>query len=118
MEHGGWSREQRSFPMADRVKEIDKKVIEFINLLKKTYSIHSAYVYGSYSRGNSKEWSDIDVAIVSTDFSDNTFDERLELMKIASTIDDRIEPYPFRVDDFDTSNQLVNEIKKYGIQVS
>jgi hypothetical protein len=58
------------------------------------------------------------VAVVSADFSENTFDERLELMKIAATIDDRIEPYPFRIEDFEGNNPLVCEIKKYGIQVS
>jgi predicted nucleotidyltransferase len=104
--------------MVKRDVKIDSKVIHFLNVLKKKYEIHSAYIYGSYSKGNANEWSDIDVAVVSADFSENTFDERLELMKIAATIDDRIEPYPFRIEDFQGDSPLVNEIKKYGIQVS
>lgn len=104
--------------MVEREEKIDKNVLNFISELKKTYKIHSAYIYGSFSKGNACEWSDIDLAIVSSDFSDNTFDERLNLMKIAATIDDRIEPYPFRLEDFEISNPLVNEIKKYGILIS
>mgnify|MGYP002642278824 CR=1 FL=1 len=75
-------------------------------------------IYGSYSKGNANEWSDIDVAVISPDFSEDMFDERLKLMKIAANIDDRIEPHPFRVEDFDKSNPLVSEIKKYGILLS
>ncbi len=104
--------------MAERIEKIEYQVSHFLNTLKKKYKIHSAYIYGSYSRGNTTEWSDIDVAVVSPDFSENTFDERLELMKIAAEIDDRIEPHPFRVEDFESNNPLVSEILKYGIQIS
>lgn len=104
--------------MAARNKMIKKCVIRFINELSKKYIVQTAYIYGSYSKGNANEWSDIDVAVISPDFSENMFDERLKLMKIAANIDDRIEPHPFRVEDFDRSNPLVSEIQKYGILLS
>jgi predicted nucleotidyltransferase len=104
--------------MAARNKMIRKCVNRFINEMKNNYIVQAAYIYGSYSKGNANEWSDIDVAVVSPDFSENMFDERLKLMKIAANIDDRIEPHPFRVEDFDNSNPIVSEIQKYGILLS
>ncbi len=104
--------------MATRTKNIEENVNRFINELRKKYRVQAAYIYGSHSRGNAAVWSDIDVAVISPDFSDDLFEERLKLMKMAAIIDDRIEPYPFRVEDFESSNPLANEIKKYGILIS
>ena len=58
------------------------------------------------------------MAVISPDFSDDLFEERLRLMRIAAFIDDRIEPHPFKAEDFESSNPLVSEIKKYGILLS
>lgn len=104
--------------MVTRTKNIENDVNLFINELKKKYRVQAAYIYGSHSRGNVSAWSDIDVAVISPDFSDDLFEERLKLMKMAANIDDRIEPHPFRVEDFDSSNPLASEIRKYGILVS
>lgn len=104
--------------MATKTKNIENEVNHFINELKKIYRVQAAYIYGSHSRGNASVWSDIDVAVISPDFSDDLFEERLKLMKMAANIDDRIEPHPFRVEDFDSSNPLASEIQKHGILVS
>ena len=45
-------------------------------------------------------------------------EEKLKLMKMAANIDDRIEPHPFRVEDFESSNPLPSEIQKHGILIS
>ncbi len=63
------------------------------------------------------EWSDIDLAIISPDFSTDLFQEQLNLMRLAAQIDDRIEPRPFRPKDFDTGEPLVNKIQRTGIQI-
>ena len=104
--------------MVTEVENIEDKVSYFLKALGKRYKVYTAYIYGSHSKGNATEWSDIDVAVVSPDFTENIFDIRLKLMKLAASIDDRIEPHPFHVKDFDSVNPLVNEIIKYGIQVS
>ena len=104
--------------MAERTENIKNGVNRFIDELKKKYRVYAAYIYGSHSKGNATPWSDIDVAVISPDFSDDLFEERLKLMKIAAVIDDRIEPHPFKVKDFESSNPLVNEIQKYGILLS
>lgn len=78
-------------------------------------NIEAAYLYGSYVKGKQHKWSDIDVALISSDFDKDRFDERVRLTMIASEIDDRIEPVPFRPDDFIDEDPLVWEIKKTGI---
>ncbi len=104
--------------MAARTENIRDDVKRFIDELRKKYRVHAAYIYGSHSKGNANAWSDIDVAVISPDFSDDLFEERLRLMRIAAFIDDRIEPHPFKVEDFESSNPLVSEIQKYGILLS
>jgi hypothetical protein len=37
-------------------------------------------------------------------------------MQLAASIDDRIEPKPFKAELFDRNDPLVDEIKKTGIQ--
>jgi len=38
-------------------------------------------------------------------------------MKVAADIDDRIEPYPFRPEDFKLTHPLVKEISERGIKI-
>jgi len=98
----------------DRMKKI---VNHFLEEVQKKYKIENAYLYGSYAKGNSHRWSDIDIAIVSQDFSDDIFQDRLQLMKIAYAVDDRIEPKPFKKEYFDHNDPLVDEIRKNGIRL-
>lgn len=95
-----------------------KGVREFILQLK-AINMHvvDVYLFGSYAKESHSKWSDIDLAIISPDFSDHRFEERLRLMMIASRIDNRIEPVPFRPDNFSEDNPLVWEIKRHGIKV-
>jgi len=104
--------------MAAKTENIKNEVNRFINELGKKYRVHAAYIYGSYSKESANAWSDIGVAVISPDFSDDLFEERLRLMRIAAFIDDRIEPHPFKVEGFESSNSLVSEIQKFGILLS
>jgi len=47
----------------------------------------------------------------------NPLDIQLELMRLRRKIDSRIEPHPFRLADFDTTNPLVHEIIQHGQRV-
>ena len=85
--------------------------------MQKKYSIMGAYLYGSHAKGNSHQWSDIDLAIISPDFYEDLFEDRLHLMRIAATIDDRIEPRPFKKELFNRNDPLVDEIQKNGVKL-
>ncbi|MEW6102671.1 MAG: nucleotidyltransferase domain-containing protein [bacterium] len=100
--------------------EINALVIEsvkkFLSKLKEEgIHIERSYLYGSCAKGEENKWSDIDIVLISPDFSDNRFEEGMRLMKISSTIDSRIEPVPFRPDTFVDEDPLVWEVKKQGI---
>ena len=79
--------------------------------------ISKAYLFGSYLTGRVDEWSDIDVAVVSPQISDDRFEERVRLMEIAVTIDDRIEPMPFNPANFAKDDPLVREIITKGLAI-
>jgi uncharacterized protein len=96
---------------------IKASVTRFINEAKQYHSIKEAYLYGSQAKGTSSEWSDIDIAIISSDFSDDLFEERVALMRIAARIDDRIEPHPFLESTFNVDDPLSDEIQKYGVRI-
>jgi len=86
-------------------------------------AIHGKYqfikiiLFGSYAKGNYNEDSDSDIAVVFKDYN-NRLDIQLELMRLRRKIDSRIEPHPFRESEFDRSNPVVDEIMKYGQEIS
>ena len=109
--------DQGNTSMAQSDDDVRKIVRHFLDEIQKTHKVELAFLYGSYAKGASNEWSDIDIAIVSPDFSDDLLEERLALTKLAIPIDDRIEPKPFNMRSFDPNDPLVYEIIKNGIQL-
>jgi predicted nucleotidyltransferase len=91
-------------------------VKNYAGIVRNSFDYQKMILFGSYARGNACEDSDIDIAIVFSDY-DNRLDRQVELMKLTRQIDTRIEPHPFRERDFDRSNPLVNEIVSHGMEV-
>lgn len=79
--------------------------------------IDRAILFGSYAHGNATEWSDIDVALVSPDFSGSRFDDNCRIMKTKLRINTRIETHPFTREDFLDSPFVRDEILPHGIEV-
>lgn len=104
--------------MATLPDTITQSVNQFLAIIQKHRRIEAAYLYGSQVKGTATEWSDIDLAIVSPDFSADLFQEQLNLMRLAAKIDDRIEPRPFRPMDFNPGEPLVSEIQRTGVQIA
>ena len=88
--------------MVEGNDELNKIIKYFLNEIQKKYNIAAACLYGSFAQGTSSKWSDIDVAVVSSDFSDDLFEDRLFLMRLAASIDDRLEPRPIKKELFTT----------------
>jgi predicted nucleotidyltransferase len=103
--------------MAQIATDIEQSIKKFLAILKQRKQVHMAYLYGSQASGEAREWSDVDIAIVSSDFSEDLFEERLVLMRLASEIDDRIEPWPFTPETFNSNDPLASEIKRTGVRV-
>ena len=104
--------------MAEIDDSIVKKVKMFLLKLKESgVSVDSAYLFGSYAKHSGSKFSDIDVAVISSDFSEDRFEEGIKLARIAGQIDNRIEPIPFTPGSFFENDPLVWEIKKDGIPI-
>lgn len=76
--------------------------------------VQEAIIFGSYAKGNPKEESDIDVALVSSAFTGDRFEDRRRIVPLRRKIDNRIEPMPFRPEDFNEGGILIDEIKRTG----
>jgi hypothetical protein len=96
----------------DSVIEAVKKYIR--ELERNNIPIQEAIVFGSYAKGDPKEESDIDIALVSTAFTGDRFEDRRKIVPLRRKIDNRIEPIPFRPEDFEQGGNFVDEIKKTG----
>ena len=102
---------------------ISNEIIEKIQMFLRSISasglhIERAILFGSYTKGTVNTWSDIDVAIVSKDFIGVGFYDRKRVNPFLIKIDSRIEPHPFRPEDFTEDNPLVNEILKDAIEIT
>ena len=90
---------------------------QYADAVKLNFNFSKIFLFGSYSKGNFNEDSDIDIAVVFKDYN-NLLDMQLELMRIRRKIDSRIEPHPFREAEFELSNPIVSEILKYGQELN
>ena len=79
--------------------------------------VEAIYLFGSCAKGNDNIFSDIDLAVISSDLTNDRFEERVRLMKLSSDIDSRIEPVPFRPETFVDEDPLAWEIKNEGLPV-
>jgi predicted nucleotidyltransferase len=103
--------------MAAIPDSIRESLERFLAAVQQRRRVEALYLYGSQVTGRATEWSDIDVAVVSPDFSADLFEERLALMRLAAQVDDRIEPHPFTPQGFNTDDPLVSEIQRTGVRV-
>ncbi len=98
--------------------EIVEKLKEFLDVVSGNgFHIERAIMFGSYAKGNAGKWSDIDIALVSKDFTGVRFYDRKKLNRYLIKIDSRIETHPFRPEDFTRDNFFVDQIVKEGINI-
>lgn len=87
---------------------------EYKKVLLDKMPIKALYLYGSYSKGNYTEESDIDIAVVVERLSDNYFEDTPLLWKLKRRISNLIEPVLLTED---INNPLYADILKTGILV-
>ena len=96
------------------------KIHRFAALLRlQGVKVSRMIVFGSYAKGRAKADSDIDVAVISSQFGSNTMEDMLMLRRAAIKIDSYIEPVPLSPQDLnDRYSTLIQEIKQTGISLS
>lgn len=100
-------------------KQIYQIIQQYLTILKENdLNYTKVYLFGSYVNGNYRKDSDIDVAIVSNDFSGDVIDDQLLLMKLRRKVDLRIEPHPFLTEEFSTDDPFVKTIIETGEEVT
>ena len=100
-------------------KSIDSIIQNYIDTLnQQKIGLASAYLFGSYASDKQRINSDIDIALVLNELTDNqVFNTQVKLMMIASKIDNKIEPHPISVQDLNSNNPFATEIIKTGIKL-
>ena len=97
---------------------VTKSINEFIKYLKNTnIHIKEAILFGSYAKGTSNEFSDVDLALVSENFSGSRFFDLDTLREAKFAVNTDISPLPYRPEEFTDDNLFVKEILKYGIRI-
>jgi predicted nucleotidyltransferase len=96
--------------------EVIKIAQQYANAVSSTFDYKKIILFGSYAKGTYTADSDIDIAVVLDDYP-NVMDMQVELMKLTRKIHSRIQTQPFREQEFEISNPLVNEILKYGQEI-
>ena len=101
------------------IKKISLEIAEkYLSILRKNkIKLMKVYLFGSFAKGISRKDSDIDIAIVSDNFTGDWINDRLILMRLRREVDLSIEPHPFLPEEFDKTNPFVNEIIRTGIRI-
>lgn len=100
-------------------KRIYQIIRQYLRILKENnLNYAKVYLFGSYAQGNDNKDSDIDLAIVSDDFSGDIIDDQLLLMKLRRMVDLRIEPHPFLIEEFSIDDPYVKTIIETGEEIT
>ncbi len=98
--------------------EIMSSIQKYIEKISKYYKIETIILFGSYAKGTENKDSDIDIAIISSDFND-IIEDGAKLIGLTWKIDTRIEPHPITTKDYEeVSNPFVKEVIDTGIKVA
>lgn len=96
-----------------------KPVEDYLNHLREQgLFIQSAFIFGSQIKGKTHEWSDIDVCVISPDFSSRK-DPLIFLWRAlrAQDVKAGIEPVGFHPADFVEDFPIVHEILRHGVRI-
>jgi len=103
--------------MVEIPAEIKDIIRIFLQKLKESnINIQRTILFGSYAKSTNNEYSDIDLALVSDNFSGNPYldNEKIRPAKFAASYN--IDAHTFTKKEFDEINLFVKEILKNGIE--
>ena len=97
---------------------IMESIQKYIEKISEHYKIEAIILFGSYAKGTENEESDIDIAVISSDFK-NIIQDGADLIGFTWKIDTRIEPHAIKKEDYDSiTTPFVQEIIETGIKVA
>lgn len=93
-------------------KEVVDKLKKYSSLVNEKIKTKKIILYGSYAKGNWRDESDIDVAIVVDSVEGDFLENEILLYKLRRNVDCKIEPILIEEDKDDSG--FLEEIIKYG----
>ncbi len=114
------TKEYTQKKMSSIKEDFEWLIKKFRDVLKsKEIWVEKIILYGSYARGNTNEYSDIDIAVISEDFEKGKIGAGIKLFRISASIDPRLEPVAFSSKSYneDTWLPLIYEIRTKGIEL-
>jgi len=105
---------------------VDKRRVEAIKIVKRYIRelrkngirVTRAYLYGSYAYGKPHRYSDIDVVVVSPQFTGVRFMDSFEIAQFRRNIDLRISPLAYHPRDFKMDYIIPHEAMTKGIRIA
>lgn len=94
-------------------REVIDKLSKYKILVSKHFDIDKVVLFGSYAKGNQKDDSDIDVAIIVNSVPQDYFSYAPLLWKLRREIDDRIEP--ILIEKNHDESGFLNEVLTSGL---
>ncbi len=100
-------------------KTIENKIKRLAKVLSKQYRIAGIYLFGSYARGEAGKHSDIDICVVSPDFSPKTIDLLANVRRAASAIEVQFDAFITTPEKFknDLVSPLLHEIRQDAVKI-
>ncbi|MBU4484872.1 nucleotidyltransferase domain-containing protein [bacterium] len=99
-----------------QVEDLEKMLKLFIDELEKNIKVEKVILFGSYARNAQRDYSDIDILVVSDDLEGGTEKDYILLDDAARKINSLIEAIPCTLNDFENfeKGDFVHEIRKNG----
>ena len=94
-----------------------RKYVQFINTKIK---VDKVILFGSHAKAAATNDSDIDLAIVSSEFGKSPLNEKMDLYEWRhyAQLDAEIQPFPFSPIEFDGDHFFIEEIRRTGIDIT
>ena len=100
--------------------KLKNKLKEYIDVFTKTIRVDKMILFGSYATGRAHEFSDIDIALISSELNPKkpTFVHSIEIKEKANYYDPDLQLFAFSKERFDkeegVQGSFIREIKKTG----
>ncbi len=106
--------------MDKKINSIVKRYREFLE--KSGIRVKKIILYGSYASGKPKEWSDIDLVVISNDFEKMDLWERLVVLgRVTTKVMEPLEVLGYTEEEYISEGQgtfIGDEVKSSGVEVA
>ena len=105
--------------MAKIPSEIIEIVNKYIEIIKNDINIEKIILYGSYAKGEYNESSDIDLAVVISEYDEKDFISMgTFLLDKSFVLKVDLQPLPFSIEEYNSPKGIMEEILRTGIEIA